>query len=50
MVEAEFRDVHVSVLAAACDEAKRVQEAVFHSAAEEQYVSLYALFGTRIGD
>ena len=38
VVEAKFRDVHVSVFAAACDEAEGVQEAVFHSVAEEQYV------------
>lgn len=38
VVEAQFRDVHVSILAAACDEAERVQEAVFHSVAEEQCV------------
>lgn len=38
VVEAEFRDVHVSVLAAACDEAERMQEVVFHSVAEEQCV------------
>ena len=38
MVEAEFRDVHVSILAAACDEAERVQEVVFHSVAQEQCV------------
>ena len=44
VVEAKFRDIHVSVLAAACDEAKRVQEAVFHSVAEEQYVSLRSLW------
>lgn len=46
MVEAEFRDVHVSVLAAACDEAERVQKVVFHSVAEEQYVMIrYLLEG-----
>ena len=40
MVEAEFRDVHVSILAAACDEAERVQEVVFHSITEKQYVMI----------
>lgn len=43
MVEAEFRDVHVPVLAGACDEAEGVQEAVFHSVAEEQYVFICSL-------
>lgn len=50
MVEAEFRDVHVSFLAAACDEAEGMQEAVFHSVAEEQYVStgLLLMLGRRV--
>lgn len=43
VVEAKFRDVHVSVLAAACDEAEGVQEAVLHSIAKEQYVSIRSL-------
>lgn len=40
MVATQFRDVHVSVFIGACDEAEGVEEALFDTFAEEQYVLL----------
>ena len=37
MVEAQLRNLHVSLPAGARDEAEGVQEAVFYSIAEKQY-------------
>ena len=45
MVEAQLRNVHVSILPGSCDPAEGVQEALFHSIAEAQYVSLVRLQG-----
>jgi len=36
MVAAEFRNVHVPLLAGACDEAEGMQEALFHTITKEQ--------------
>ena len=44
VVAAEFRDLHVSVFAGTCDAAEGVQEAVFDSVAEEQYVMNFLSF------
>jgi len=38
VVETELRDVHVSLLTGACDEAKGIEEAIPHTTTEKQYV------------
>lgn len=38
MVAAKLRNLHVSLPSSTCDETERVQEALFYTATEEQYV------------